>query len=218
MKFLGSRERLALFGVPFGSKAVAYARVEPPPFVEGPSSSGTIANPQETDEETRPIDHAQEATDATVVPSSPNNNIAPLRSTQSEGNTELDKVGDQGKVPMRSDSLSRVPGQAGRSPSPIGSSASSSFMTADPNSRPNSPNADAASTSNVEESSGTTSGLTKDGEGEKMVIPVPIVRSPSPGPPTPPPTPPRHSLIDAVEDAGKASQNVGISVATSASS
>jgi hypothetical protein len=62
MKFLGSRESLALFGVPFGSAAVAYSRVEPPPFIPTTSGSQEASNIEGSSSQ-----HVQEATDDTVV-------------------------------------------------------------------------------------------------------------------------------------------------------
>lgn len=176
MKFLGSRESLALFGVPFGSAAVAYSKVEPPPFDVPASGSGESG--QLSGESSQPQDNGQssghtlEATDDTVVPSPAHSSSeAPIPEEVSSAKEDQDGK----EISLRNDS--RDP--ASPTTSRPGTSSSAGFATAHSISRPTS----------------------ADGEA-KMSIPMTIVREPSPGPPTPPPTPPRQSL-NVSEDEGK---------------
>jgi len=190
MKFLGSRESLALFGVPFGSAAVAYSRVEPPPFAA--SSSEPHAEPSITGDSEEPSQeppgHAQEPTDVTVTAES-----AGQSQTPNEPNAEGSGDAQGAEVPIRADL--REPASP-ISAAPVTTS-SVGFVTAPSVSRP----ASAAG----EEGPATP----------KMNIPITIIREPSPAPPTPPPTPPRQSL-NVAEEAMKAPAETVISAAASA--
>lgn len=192
MKFLGSRESLALFGVPFGSAAVAYSRVDPPPFpVEEGSSGASGSNETATvnaDEGDGSVDHQQEATDETVIPSPSTANHL-LEEDASEIN-----VGGKGKerevddeILVRRDSLAARRQTASssltsgtRSETMTSFSLSPGDMDHDVDSEKGSPVID-----------GETAGGISPSSTSKMVIPITNVREPSPGPPTPPPTPPR---------------------------
>jgi len=200
MKFLGSRENLSLFGVPFGSAAVAYSQMQPPPFVDT-SGSGSGSNAEASQE---PSEHVQESTDDTVVENSTPGSSQMPEEPIPEAEEPASAI--EAEIPNRTDSQGRS-SSIGPTPVSDSSAGKEKDVMAASISRPTS----AAAVVGEQEAESASAVATS-----KMNIPITIIREPSPAPPTPPPTPPRQSL-NVTEEAPEPPVSTETAIAAAAS-
>jgi len=180
MKFLGSRESLALFGMPFGSAAVAYSSVQPPPFAASTSGSGSsgqlgdnanVAGDDQRDDQLS-AEHGQETTDESIAPA------------------------DAGASQVVEEALSEEPSSAKSEVTPGIPIRTETTPIDDRGRRKSILSAEFYETAETT-SPGNTGGMMGESgpeDSSRMAIPTTVIREPSPGPPTPPPTPPRQFL------------------------